>query len=71
VQPQHEQMPQVPQSPLPELAEFLAPMRVPFPPGPSAETLRQYVSGLLREHPHKNWDTLAAVMREMSEQQVP
>ena len=63
-------MPQVPQSPLPELAEFLAPMRVHFTQGPSAETLRQYVSGLLSEHPHKNCDTLAAVMPEMSEQQL-
>jgi len=70
LQPQQERMPQVPQSPLPELAEFLAPLRVQFPQGPSAETLRQYVSGLLSEHPNKNCDTLAAVMPEMSEQQL-
>jgi SRSO17 transposase len=38
--------------------------------GPSAETLRQYVSGLLSEHPNKNCDTLAAVIPEMSEQQL-
>jgi hypothetical protein len=36
-----ERMPQVPQTPLPELAEFLAPLRVHFAQGPSAETLRQ------------------------------
>jgi SRSO17 transposase len=65
-----ERMPQVPQSPLPELAEFLAPLRVHFTQGPSAETLRQYVSGLLSEHPNKNCDTLAAVIPEMSEQQL-
>jgi SRSO17 transposase len=65
-----ERMPQVPQSPLPELAEFLAPLRVHFTQGPSAETLRQYVSGLLSEHPNKNCDTLAAVMPKMSEQQL-
>ena len=70
VQPKQEQMPQVPQSPLPELAEFLAPMRVHFTQGPSAETLGQYVSGLLSEHPNKNCDTLAAVMPEMSAQQL-
>jgi SRSO17 transposase len=70
VQPKQEQMPQVPQSPLPELAEFLAPMRVHFTQGPSAETLRQYVSGLLSEQPNKNCDTLAAVIPERSEQQL-
>ncbi len=63
-------MPQVSQSSLPELAEFLAPLRVHFRQGPSADTVRQYVSGLLSEHPNKNCDTLAAVMREMSEQQL-
>ena len=36
-----ERMPQVPQTPLPELAEFLAPLRVYFTQGSSAETLRQ------------------------------
>ena len=66
VQPKQEQMPQVPQSPLPELAEFLAPMRGASPPRPQRETLRQYVSGLLSDHPNKNCDTLAAVMPEMS-----
>jgi SRSO17 transposase len=68
-QMEQERMPQVPQTPLPELAEFLAPLRVHFTQGPSAETLRQYVSGLLSEHPNKNCDTLAAVMPKMSEQQ--
>jgi SRSO17 transposase len=43
---------------------------VHFTQGPSAETLRQYVSGLLSEHPNKNCDTLAAVMPKMSEQQL-
>jgi SRSO17 transposase len=69
-QPKQERMPQVPRTPLPELAEFLAPLRVHFTQGPSADTLRQYVSGLLSEHPNKNCDTLAAVMPEMSEQQL-
>jgi SRSO17 transposase len=69
--PKQERMPQAPRSPLPELAEFLAPLRVQFTQGPSAETLRQYVTGLLREHPHKNCDTLAKVVPETSEQQLP
>jgi len=55
--------------PLPELAEFLAPLRVHFTQGPSAETLRQYLTGLLSEQPNKNCDTLAAVVPETNEQQ--
>jgi SRSO17 transposase len=55
---------------LPELAEFLAPMRVQFTQGPSAETLRQYLTGLLTEHPNKNCDTLATVVPETNEQQL-
>jgi SRSO17 transposase len=62
-------LPQAPRTPLPELAEFLAPLRVHFTQGPSAETLRQYVSGLLSEQPNKNCDTLAAVVPATNEQQ--
>ena len=57
-----ERLPQAPRAPLPELAEFLAPLRVHFTQGPSAETLRQYLTGLLSEHPNKNCDTLAEVV---------
>jgi len=64
-----ERLPQAPRAPLPELAEFLAPLRVHFTQGPSAETLRQYLTGLLSEHPHKNCDTLAEVVPETNEQQ--
>src|SRR6201998_4985731 len=64
-----ERLPQAPRAPLPELAEFLAPLRVHFTQGPSAETLRQYLTGLLSEHPNKNCDTLAAVVPETNEQQ--
>jgi SRSO17 transposase len=64
-----ERLPQAPRAPLPELAEFLAPLRVPFTQGPSAETLRQYLTGLLSEHPNKNCDTLAAVVPETNQQQ--
>src|SRR2546422_1662929 len=65
-----ERLPQAPRAPLPELAEFLAPLRVHFTQGPSAETLRQYLTGLLSEHPNKNCDTLAEVVPETTEQQL-
>jgi SRSO17 transposase len=64
-----ERIPQAPRAPLPELAEFLAPLRVQFTQGPSAETLRQYLTGLLSEHPNKNCDTLVEVVPETTEQQ--
>src|ERR1700746_574356 len=62
-------LPPAPRAPLPELSEFLAPLRVHFTQGPSAETLRQYLTGLLSEHPNKNCDTLAEVVPETNEQQ--
>src|SRR2546426_2936939 len=64
-----ERLPQAPRVPLPELAEFLAPLRVHFTQGPSAETLRRYLTGLLSEHPNKNCDTLAEVVPETNQQQ--
>jgi SRSO17 transposase len=66
--PKQERLPQAPRAPLPELAEFLAPLRVQFTQAPSAETLRQYLTGLLSEHPNKNCDTLAEVVPETTEQ---
>ena len=62
-------LPQAPRAPLPELAEFLAPLRVHFTQRPSAETLRQYLTGLLSEHPNKNCDTLTEIVPETNEQQ--
>jgi SRSO17 transposase len=64
-----DRLPQAPRAPLPELAEFLAPLRVHFTQGPSADTLRQYLTGLLSEHPNKNCDTLPEVVPETNEQQ--
>src|SRR5215469_9055895 len=64
-----ERLPQAPRAPLPELAEFLAPLRVYFTQGASAETLRQYLTGLLSEHLNKNCDTLAEVVPETNQQQ--
>jgi SRSO17 transposase len=64
-------LPQAPRAPLPELAELLARLRGPFPQGPSAETLRQYLTGLLSEHPNKNCDTLAELVPGTNAQQFP
>jgi SRSO17 transposase len=64
-----DRLPQAPRAPLPELAEFLAPLRVHFTQGPSANTLRQYLTGLLSEHPNKNCDTLPEVVPETNQQQ--
>ena len=61
-QSQQDRMPQALRTPLPELAEFLAPLRVQFTQGPSAVTLRRYVTGLFSEQPNKNCDTLAEVV---------
>lgn len=65
----HERMPQAPRDAMPELAEFLEPMRVHFTQAPSAETLRQYVTGMLSEHPKKNSETLPDVIPETNQQQ--
>src|SRR6266545_2989893 len=67
--PNQERLPQAPRATLPDLAEFLAPLRVHFTQRPSAETLRQYLTGLLSEHPNKNCDTLAEIVPETNEQQ--
>jgi SRSO17 transposase len=64
-----ERLPQAPRTPLPELAEFLAPLRGHFTQGPRAETLRQYRTGWRSEHPNKNCDTLAEVVPETTGQQ--
>jgi|SRR5437868_3179506 len=64
-----DRLPQAPRAPLPELADFLAPLRVHFTQGPSAETLRQYITGLLSEHPNKNCDTLPEIVPETNQQQ--
>src|SRR3989442_6944528 len=63
-----ERLPQAPRVPLPQLAEFLAPLRVHFTQGPGAETLRRYLTGLLSQHPNKNCDTLAGVVPEPTQQ---
>lgn len=65
----YERMPQAPRDAMPELAEFLEPMRVHFTQAPSAETLRQYVTGMLSEHPKKNCETLPDVVPETNQQQ--
>jgi SRSO17 transposase len=56
-------------SALPELAEFWPRCTCIFTQGPSAETLGQYLTGLLSEHPNKNCDTLTEIVPETNEQQ--
>src|ERR1700739_4047864 len=63
-------IPQVPSTPLPELAEFLEPFRVHFQRSEGRQSLERYLSGLLTEHPRKNCDTLAQVVPGTSEQRL-
>ena len=63
-------IPQVPSTPLPELAEFLEPFRVHFQRSEGRQALERYLTGLLTEHPNKNCDTLAQVVPGTSEQRL-
>lgn len=63
-------LPQVPSTPLPELAEFLEPFRVHFQRSEGRQSLERYLSGLLTEHPNKNCDTIAQVVPGTSEQRL-
>jgi len=63
-------IPQVPSTPLPELAEFLEPFGVQFQRSEGRQTLERYLSGLLTEHPNKNCDTLAQIVPGTSEQRL-
>src|SRR5215475_1061149 len=57
-------LPQAPRAPMPELEEFLKPFRVQFAQSRSAETLRQYLTGQLSEHPNKNCETISEIIPE-------
>jgi DDE superfamily endonuclease len=63
-------IPHAPSTPLPELAEFLAPFRVHFQRSEGPQALERYLTGLLTEHPTKNCDTLAQVVPGTSEQRL-
>src|SRR5918911_4597255 len=63
-------IPHAPITPLPELAEFLAPFRVHFRRSEGPEALERYLTGLLTEHPNKNCDTIAQVVPGTSEQSL-
>jgi SRSO17 transposase len=63
-------IPQAPSTPLPELAEFLAPFRVHFQRSEGRQALERYLTGLLTEPPNKNCDTLAQVVPGTSEQRL-
>lgn len=63
-------IPHAPSTPLPDLAEFLAPFRVHFKRSEGPQALERYLTGLLTEHPNKNCDTLAQVVPGTSEQRL-
>jgi SRSO17 transposase len=63
-------IPHAPSTPLPELAEFLAPFHVHFKRSEGPQALERYLTGLLTEHPNKNCDTLAQVVPGTSEQRL-
>jgi SRSO17 transposase len=63
-------IPHAPSTPLPELAEFLAPFRIHFKRSEGPQALERYLTGLLTEHPNKNCDTLAQVVPGTSEQRL-
>ena len=63
-------IPHAPSTPLPELAEFLAPFRAHFHRSEGRQSLERYLTGLLTEHPDKNCDTLAQVVPGTSEQRL-
>lgn len=61
---------QAPSTPLPELADFLAPYRVHFARSEGPHALERYLTGLFTEHPNKNCDTIAQVVPDTSEQSL-
>src|SRR5208282_4063594 len=61
-------IPHAPGTPLPEVAEFLAPFRVHFHRSEGPQALERYLCGLLTEHPNKNCDTIADIVPGTSEQ---
>src|SRR5215207_9817686 len=63
-------MPTAPTTPLPELAEFLAPFHVQFARREGSAALERYCTGLLTEYPNKNCDTLAQLVPGTSGQRL-
>jgi len=56
--------------PLPELAEFVAPLAPLFQRSQSRESLERYVTGLLTDLPHKNCQTIAAAVANTSTERL-
>src|SRR3984893_3157837 len=63
-------VPHVPSTPLPELAEFLAPFHIHFKRSEGRQSLERYLTGLLTEHPNKNCDTIAQVVPTTNQQRL-
>ncbi len=62
--------PHAPGAPHPDLATFLTSFLGHFGRREHRQALRHYVTGVLTQHPHKNCDTLAAVLPMTSEQHL-
>jgi SRSO17 transposase len=52
------------------LADFLRPFQVQFRRRESQTALERYLTGLLTDHPHKNCDTLSAIIPGTNQQQL-
>lgn len=63
-------LPQAALESLSELAEFLQPFHLHFNRSESRQAAERYLTGLLTEHPHKNCETLAAVVPGTNEQKL-
>src|ERR1700730_5990768 len=63
-------VPHVPSTPLPELAEFLAPFHIHFCRSEGRQSLERYLTGLLTEHKNKNCDTIAQVVPGTNKQRL-
>ncbi len=63
-------VPKASPAPLPELANFLAPVAPLFRRAQSRESLERYVTGLLTDLPRKNCDTIAAAVAGTSTERL-
>lgn len=65
-----ERLPRAASQPLPALADFLQPYQVQFRRRESQAAMERYLTGLLTDHPHKNCDTLSAIIPGTNQQQL-
>src|SRR5438046_1528057 len=63
-------VPKASPAPLPELTTSLEPFTPLFRRATRRESLERYVTSLLTDLPHKNWDTLGAAVVETSTERL-